>query len=276
MAYHEIALRGTHSFPNAYYFVDKNHTRYHMAAHWHTDLEVILVRRGELLLTLGDKEYRVRAGQAVFIGPEQVHRGEPRGAVYECIVFSPDWFYEERFDTEGFLGRVLKHKVRIRPLFSAEDGEAHRALSAFFSEMGRENPCRLSVLSALCAFFAAVKKDALYQAVGEESDPVSQEQLKKALLFLREHYDRELSLSDMAASVGLSAGHFGRFFKKMTGKTPVSYLNEYRVEKAARALRGTSRSVTEIALSSGFSDLSYFIKTFKKYKGISPLRFRNQ
>ena len=62
----------------------------------------------------------------------------------------------------------------------------------------------------------------------------------------------------------------------MTGKTPIEYLNEYRIEKATRKLRLTDMSVTDVAFSSGFSDLSYFIKIFKKTKGVSPGKYRSR
>jgi AraC-like DNA-binding protein len=57
--------------------------------------------------------------------------------------------------------------------------------------------------------------------------------------------------------------------------TPFEYLNNYRVEMASRALITTDKPITEIAFSCGFNDLSYFIKTFKKCKGITPKSFRN-
>ena len=62
--------------------------------------------------------------------------------------------------------------------------------------------------------------------------------------------------------------------KEMTRKSPVEYLNTYRVEKAARKLITSDISVTDVAFACGFNDLSYFIKTFKAYKGVTPAKFR--
>ena len=73
----------------------------------------------------------------------------------------------------------------------------------------------------------------------------------------------------------MSPKYLGSFFKNMTGKTPIEYLNEYRIEKASHMLKYTDMQVTDIAYSCGFSDLSYFIKTFKNIKGITPGKFRN-
>ena len=59
----------------------------------------------------------------------------------------------------------------------------------------------------------------------------------------------------------------------MTYRTPIDYLNYYRIERACYQLLTTNHSITEIAYSSGFNDLSYFIKTFKKYKGVTPKNY---
>lgn len=78
----------------------------------------------------------------------------------------------------------------------------------------------------------------------------------------------------LSATVDKSPKYIGCFFKSMTGKTPIEYLNEYRIEKACHKLRYTDMPVTDIAFSCGFSDLSYFIKTFKRLKGVSPGKYR--
>ena len=73
----------------------------------------------------------------------------------------------------------------------------------------------------------------------------------------------------------MSPKYFCAFFKNMTKKSPVEYLNSYRVERAARKLLNSDLSVTDIAFSCGFNDLSYFIKTFKAEKGVTPAKFRS-
>jgi AraC-like DNA-binding protein len=133
------------------------------------------------------------------------------------------------------------------------------------------------VVSAFYQFFASVYEENLYALnIGNHAlnNDKSILMLKTILAFLRENYDKPLSLEAISCTIQKSPKYVGGFFKRMTGKTPMEYLNEYRIEKAARKLRLTDMSVTEIAYSSGFSDLSYFIKTFKKIKGISPGKYR--
>ena len=98
-------------------------------------------------------------------------------------------------------------------------------------------------------------------------------QLKQALEFIESSYTLPLSLQEISESVGMSPKYFCRFFQEMTHRTPIDYLNYYRIERACYHLLTTNLSITEVAFSSGFNDLSYFIKTFKKYKGTTPKKY---
>jgi AraC-like DNA-binding protein len=82
-------------------------------------------------------------------------------------------------------------------------------------------------------------------------------------------------LEELAHSVGLSAFHFLRLFKRETGVTPYQFLIKLRVRRAIELLRDTSRPVTDIAYDVGFGDLSNFINAFRREVGCSPRRFRS-
>ncbi|ADV42703.1 AraC family transcriptional regulator [Bacteroides helcogenes] len=81
---------------------------------------------------------------------------------------------------------------------------------------------------------------------------------------------RDITLDDVARHVGMNRASFCVFFKKVTGKTFVTYLNEYRVEMACRLLKLKKMSVSEICYQVGFNNVPYFNRVFKRLKGISP------
>lgn len=62
----------------------------------------------------------------------------------------------------------------------------------------------------------------------------------------------------------------------MTHRTPIEYLNYYRLERASYLLTSTDLPVTQVAMDCGFNDLSYFIRSFKKYRGITPKKYRDR
>ena len=86
-------------------------------------------------------------------------------------------------------------------------------------------------------------------------------------------YDQCLTLDILAKEAGMNAKYFCRFFHEMTHRTPIDYLNYQRIEHACYELATSENSVTDVAFNCGFNDLSYFIKTFKRYKGKTPGKY---
>jgi len=100
--------------------------------------------------------------------------------------------------------------------------------------------------------------------------------LKKAEDYILENLSRKLSLKGIAKASGFSAPYFSKIFKDAMGENLTSYLNRLRVEKAAALLSNSELSLFGIAKICGFTDQSWFSKTFKYYTGKSPGKFRSQ
>lgn len=103
---------------------------------------------------------------------------------------------------------------------------------------------------------------------------VKTNQIKEILSYLKTHYNDTLSLHDIAEYFHLSEGHLCRMFKDVTGKTLTDYLNYYRITMSTSLLLKTDMSITQIAISVGFNNVSYFNKMFKKYMNKTPGEFR--
>ena len=91
--------------------------------------------------------------------------------------------------------------------------------------------------------------------------------LKPVLKYIGANYASPISLSELSRLAGMSPKYFCRFFKAALHRTPVDYLNYYRIEQACRILTATVLPMTETAYRYGFNDSSYFVKTFRKYMG---------
>lgn len=93
-------------------------------------------------------------------------------------------------------------------------------------------------------------------------------------LRIDEHYDQTFSLDQLAKAAGMSPFHFLRVFTHVVGTTPHQYLVRMRLRRATWMLAGTTRTITDIAFSTGFGDLSNFFRTFGRAAGMSPRNFR--
>lgn len=102
----------------------------------------------------------------------------------------------------------------------------------------------------------------------------AQRLVRQAMAYIHEHYADPLTREDIARRVGLSADYLTACFRQELGKTPIAYLNCYRVYQAKRLLKESDQTVTEIAFNVGFSDSGYFARVFKREVGVSPQAYR--
>jgi AraC family transcriptional regulator len=92
--------------------------------------------------------------------------------------------------------------------------------------------------------------------------------------FLLASLQGRIQLKDVAKAANLSPFHFHRSFARVFRETPHQYLTRHRLEMAARLLRSTEMSVTEVGLESGFESMAAFSDVFRRHHGMSPLRYR--
>lgn len=94
--------------------------------------------------------------------------------------------------------------------------------------------------------------------------------------YIKEHYTEKLTLKHIAQNIGISPYHLGRIFKKHTSKTPRSYLENIRVDKAVQLLKNTDLTVMEICYEVGFQSYSSFYHAFQKQTQKSPQQYRKK
>jgi len=99
--------------------------------------------------------------------------------------------------------------------------------------------------------------------------------IQQAVRFINDNYRTDIRLDASAREAGMSPAHFSRIFKKVMSLSYQDYLNSRRITKAKYLLRTSAQSVTEIALSLGFSDPTGFGRIFKKLTGHTPSFYRN-
>ena len=99
--------------------------------------------------------------------------------------------------------------------------------------------------------------------------------VSKACKYIEENISRKISLSEVAELVNMSDSAFSHFFKKKTGISFITYVNNLRVAKACELLINTSLSASEICYDCGFNNKSNFIRIFTQRKNMTPIEYRN-
>ncbi len=279
MSYNELLQRGTVDFPMELYLIDGYDPRYEMVSHWHSEIEIIRVVEGSLNIRLNNNTYTASKGDIIFVNPEIIHSAMPTDCAYECLVFDIESLTAGFGGCKYFFDGLVNGEYLVEEYIPVSDKKIYDCVDSMFSAMKHKSSgFKFRVVGDLYRLFGEIVDNHLYRHISGENEILTDRnfmKLKNVLRYMRDNYDKQIMLEDMARAAGMSTKYFCKFFKEMTRKSPVEYLNTYRIEKAARKLISTDMSVTDIAYICGFNDLSYFIKTFKIYKGVTPSKFRS-
>lgn len=279
-SYNENKQHGTPEFPVDYYYVDEKHSNYNMPFHWHKEWEIIYILEGELLLSIDGQELCAQKGDVILLREGTLHGGVPKDCIYECFDFY----------LHGLFANVPSVKEHLRPFYrhvlsplvyypsSSEVCPIIEEMLSAFRNGKEERLCRLMTLANISRLFATIYEIGYYQHnTATNSDVATNiEQLKPVLEYIETHFSEPLSLARLAGIIKMNPKYFCRFFSSITQQTPMNYVNYYRIEQAANMLATTETSVTEVGLDCGFNDTCHFIKTFKKYKGVTPKQFQKR
>ena len=273
--YQERKQHGTFNFPIAYYHETPRTPRYYMTYHWHTAYEIMYIERGSFNLTLNDTTSTYEAGDVIFISDGMLHGGNPDNCVYNCIVFDLQMLLKDNDACAHMVQDIFNHKITINPLLSQQNQDVVEIVSSLCNALAsKREGYEFVVQGYLYLLFGYIIRNKLFTV--NARDNISSERLnsiKEVLSYISANYTSNISLDDLAHIAGMNPKYFCRYFKSMTDRTPIDYLNYYRIECACEMLSTRETSIKEVAISCGFNDESYFIKTFHKYKGITPKQF---
>lgn len=103
-----------------------------------------------------------------------------------------------------------------------------------------------------------------------------QTKLRQVIEYINENLDKDLTLVEIANTVGMSMYHFSRLFKQSTGLSPYQYVTNSRIEKAKRLLVQTEEAINQIGQQVGFPNQSHFTNVFRKAMGVTPKAYREK
>jgi len=272
----EKIIHGTKSFPIAYYKIDKNHIRYTMQVHWHHEFEILRVTNGSLELHLDNNCYNAKMGDVFLLPGGTVHSATPKDCTYECLVFNLEKLLPQEDLCKDELYNLIMGNIALKNPLNLSNNTKNILDSVFNNMSKKETFYGLAVKGGILLFFNEILSNKrLYEKSSKKTVLIArQEAFKKVITYIESHFYEAISLNTLSNLANMSPNYFCRFFKSVTGYTPIEYLIYYKIERASDMLCTTSLSVTDIALNCGFKDISHFINTFKKLKGSTPLKYR--
>lgn len=270
----ENRRHGTDDFPLEYYLVDNTHPRYKMPHHWHSETELLYIQKGRFLLSLNGREYTLEEGDLCYIADGALHGGVPQDCIYECLCFNSNILMRHSKLVCDYLQNVENSDALIQPVFTRVHPGILKCASRMFAAVrSKKTGWELLALAGLYDFYGTVIQQGYRETPLDSAASQRLRQIKLSLEYIEQNYQHSITLEQLAHVSGLSAKYFCRYFRKILQKTPIDYLNHYRVEQACFLLEENKLSITDVAYACGYNDSSYFVRCFKKYKGITPNQY---
>ena len=239
-----------------------------MQPNWHENVEILQILSGSGTLLCDTKQISVSAGDTVVINTNSLHSFDAAecGISYHCLIVDRAFCIANHFDTNS---------IRFEEHFC--DATVEAAMCAIFEEYAApvDTPHRIPVIRSLVlSIMARLCRDHSTPEHEEKPESHLTSCIKQAIGLIRSDASRDLPLDEVAAFVGLSKYYFAREFRRLTGYTFVSYVNLSRCEMAKALLAQNKMSISEVGRACGFSNQSYFTRTFRTYTGRLPSVYR--
>ena len=259
--------------------------QYFAPYHWHDEVEFLCVTKGTLRLCTDRESYLLEEGHVYFINPGTVHGifGHSLHSHHYALLFPLDLLSFSKYDIcqNEFLSPLLMGKLlfpdgrTLSQKLTKRIGELMTRASLLYQDLNA-TPAPLSIKILLLEVLELLfSHNSFVQAADIPRDETRGiYPLKPVFTYIETHYSEKITLEELSASVHMNKNYFCRFFKEKAGKTPFSYLTEYRINQSCSQLLNTSLPITEIALNTGFENMSYFIRQFRRYRGCTPSEFR--
>lgn len=248
--------------------------------HWQDSAEIIYIKKGTGLVLVDCETYTAVSGDIFIIMPEQLHglrqlAGERME--YENIIFDLNFLENNTYDLcfQKYWQPLIQKQVSF-PVYISNSHELHAAIQSYLDAsdlLCDQKPVgyELAVKGNLMLIFAQLFQ---MRSANPSIDDKNMQKLKYVFALIEESYHQKLTIHEIADKCGYSESHFMRWFKNMTGSSFGTYLIDYRLEKAAALLKTSPLTVLDIAVQSGFDNISNFNRLFKKRFTLTPNQFR--
>jgi AraC-like DNA-binding protein/quercetin dioxygenase-like cupin family protein len=246
--------------------------------HYHNAFEITYYWRGGVDFFVRDQTYTARPGDVIFVNTFEIHNRVANDKFTEktLIIFSPSFLESVSGVPDVFAildGELGGCRHITLPDALREDTERFlRAMATAYLGAGTYASVCLRAylilfLTSIAEYLGTLKKRNS-RSVGYNA------RLRDLIQFIKENLDTRLTLSTICRYFRTDKFYLCRYFKKHTGLSVMEYVNRMRIVNAEKLIVQNRHSITDIGLMIGFSNITNFDRTFKRYTGISPREYR--
>ena len=255
------------------------HSVNRLKMHFHRELEIILVLKGSIYVRIGPDRYLLKENDFILINSGEIHNTKNTGEDNICLALQIDIDHVEKY-YPSFSKKIFKCRSFLYEKDKQKELDVIRGyLAKIVWDMNKDmEGNRFKIGSDVLLILDYIVKNCDYSILEENLEDIYKNvnRMNSILKFIDDNLDNGVSLKDVADNESLSIYYVSRFIKKYLGITFQEYINLKRLDKAVFLLRHTNKSITEIALESGFPSIKSHNNMFNKAFGISPTEFRKR
>lgn len=267
-------------------------------AHWHSEVEIIMPIENTYTVVINNTTYVLNPHDIVFITPGTIHmlKAPSTGRRYLLLM---DMSVIKNISGMSYIMSAMGQAAVFTPqsdskihsemkdlMYSIADeyfrGADHYVPSVMrqqsHTHISNNNLCELSICSLILKMMTIIGRNYIQNMDPQKNNTVKQQEYVAKLMdiceYIDDHFAENLTLEDMADMSSFSRFHFSRLFKQFTGTSFYKYVNQKRISNAELLLINPDVPITQVAIQSGFSSSSAFIRMFKIVKGCTPTDFR--
>lgn len=259
---------------------DRIKSKFDFPVHFHPEFELnFIFNANGAERIIGDHRENIQQYELVLVGPN-IYHGWNNGLIQHNRIHEITIQFHGDLVHESLLARNMMKPIR-EMLANASSGilfseQTIRQIAPRLKELSQLHGIEVFVelIWVLHTLSISENQKLLGPLSVNPSDFDNNSQIKKVFEYIAENYQEKIKVEELARLVNMTETTLSRLIKRRTGKSFITYLNDYRIGFATRWLTGTNQSVAEIAFRCGFYNISNFNRIFKKNKGCTPGDYR--
>lgn len=279
----ETVQHGSNGYPFKFYYENLAMFDFNCIDwHWHAELEFVYIESGNVACWVGDKQFVLSEGDGIFINSKILHRFySKKEAVIPNFLCLPSFIgAQESLIYRKYVLPVISSSLSFL-IFRALvpwQAKAIEIMKQIIAVQDDDLSCELATASLVQELWLNIYENADFTYTEDKMDrsASSMARLQLMMQYIHMNYAHEISLDDIAADAKISKSTVLNLFRNYLHITPVNYLIDYRLKEAAVLLSKTEKKINAISSETGFHNVDYFCRLFKKHYHLTPTQYRKE
>lgn len=256
--------------------------------HIHTAVEILFIDKGHFRVFADNQEYILSPGDTILFRSHTIHKvfalSKGKSGYYVLKIKPGNVLdFASRNLGSSYLLRLSLSNKNEKTVWQKNECDSiglTELLECLISESAKQSygsdiAMKLCSAKVLLLMLRDIEKEHSISKLSDSLDENLVRRIYNSIVYINSNYAEELTAEECGKLQYMSYSYFSRSFKRITGMCFKDYLNMTRINHAEKALLSSNKTITQISAECGFNNVSYFISTYKRFKGVTPAAFRD-